>query len=85
MMALIGFMGIPCGLIFNWLYQRIRQWIWPLCLFLNAAGFYMVSNAHVFSALIIGCIVSGIGFGFACILHSSYCSWTCAYDLWANA
>lgn len=27
MMALIGFMGIPCGLIFNWLYQRIRQWI----------------------------------------------------------
>lgn len=64
MMALIGFMGIPCGLIFNWLYQRIRQWIWPLCLFLNAAGFYMVSNAHVFSALIIGCIVLGIGFGF---------------------
>lgn len=50
-----------------------------------AAGFYMVSNAHVFSALIIGCIVSGIGFGFVCILHSSYCSWTCAYDLWANA
>lgn len=27
MMALIGFMGIPRGLIFNWLYQRIRQWI----------------------------------------------------------
>jgi predicted MFS family arabinose efflux permease len=61
MMAIIGFMGIPCGLIFNWLYQRIKQWIWPLCLLFNVV-FYMISNAHVFDMLLVGCIILGTGF-----------------------
>lgn len=64
MMALIATMGIPCGMSFNWLYSKLKKWIWIICLFLNALGFYLVSISRNFCIFLFGSIVLGLGFGF---------------------
>ena len=64
MMALIAIMGIPCGLSFDWFYSHLKKWIWPICLFINAAGFYLISISRNFAILLVGSIILGLGFGF---------------------
>lgn len=63
MLAVIAITGIPCGIAFNWLYTKLHQWIWVLCMILNALGFYLISSARNTYLLVVGCIVLGAGFG----------------------
>ena len=63
MLAVIAIMGIPCGMSFNWLYNRLNKWIWPICLLLNATGFFLISISRDFGILVVGCVILGLGFG----------------------
>lgn len=63
MLAVIAITGIPCGIAFNWFYIKLHQWVWVLCMVLNALGFYLISSARNTFVLVVGCIVLGAGFG----------------------
>ena len=63
MLAVIAITGIPCGIAFNLFYIKLHQWVWVLCMVLNALGFYLISSARNTFVLVVGCIVLGAGFG----------------------
>lgn len=63
MMAIIAITGIPCGMLFNYLYTKLGNWIWIICLIFNASGFYLISISRTMLLLIIGSLILGAGFG----------------------
>ena len=63
LLALLAAIGIPISAAFDWLEQRLHQFVFPLCLAFNAGGFFLISTAHHFWILVIGCIILGSGFG----------------------
>lgn len=63
LLALLAAIGIPISAAFDWLEQRLHKFVFPLCLAFNAGGFFLVSTAHHFWILVIGCIILGSGFG----------------------
>ena len=63
LLALLAAIGIPISAAFDWLEQRLHQFVFPLCLAFNAGGFFLISTAHHFWILVTGCIILGSGFG----------------------
>lgn len=64
----LSFMRIPAviaGILLAWIMRNLKDWTMPFATIIMASGYLIIAYSHSFVILMIGCLVVGLGGGFA--------------------
>lgn len=64
-LALMRIPAIVAGLTLAWIMRNLKDWTMPFATLIMAAGYVVIACSTTFPALMAGCLIVGLGGGFA--------------------
>ena len=64
-LALMRIPAIITGALLAWIMRKLKNWTIPLAAFIMAAGYGIIAYSETFPVLLAGCLIVGVGGGFA--------------------
>lgn len=64
-LSLMRIPAIASGILIAWLMRKLGDWTVPFAAIIMALGYFIIANAYSYSVLMLGCLVVGLGGGFA--------------------
>ena len=64
-LSLMRIPAIIAGVMLAWIMRNLKDWTMPFATLIMASGYLIIAYAHSYSILMIGCLVVGLGGGFA--------------------
>ena len=64
----LAFMRIPAiiaGVLLAWIMRNLKDWTMPFATVIMASGYMIIAYSETFPVLMVGCLVVGLGGGFA--------------------
>ena len=64
-LALMRIPAIITGALLAWIMRNLKNWTIPLASFIMAIGYAIIAYSETFPILLVGCLIVGVGGGFA--------------------
>lgn len=64
-LSLMRIPAIMAGVMLAWIMRNLKDWTMPFATLIMASGYLIIAYAHSYGILMIGCLVVGLGGGFA--------------------
>lgn len=64
-LSLMRIPAIISGILIAWFMRKLKDWTVPFAAVIMAAGYFIIANAYTYNVLMLGCLVVGLGGGFA--------------------
>ena len=64
-LSLMRIPAILAGILLAWLMRNLKDWTMPFATLIMAAGYLVIAYAESYGVLMAGCLVVGLGGGFA--------------------
>lgn len=64
-LSLMRIPAIIAGVMLAWIMRNLKDWTMPFATLIMASGYLIIAYAHSYGILMIGCLVVGLGGGFA--------------------
>lgn len=64
-LSLMRIPAIISGVLIAWLMKKLGDWTVPFAALIMAGGYLIIANAYTYDILMLGCLVVGLGGGFA--------------------
>lgn len=64
-LSLMRIPAIISGMLIAWLMKKLGDWTVPFAAVIMAGGYLIIANAYTYDILMLGCLVVGLGGGFA--------------------
>lgn len=64
-LSLMRIPAIIAGVMLAWIMRNLKDWTMPFATLIMASGYLIIAYAHSYGILMVGCLVVGLGGGFA--------------------
>lgn len=64
-LAVMRIPAIVAGIMLAWIMKNLKDWTMPFATVIMASGYLIIAYSHSFNILMAGCLVVGLGGGFA--------------------
>lgn len=64
-LSLMRIPAIAAGIMLAWIMRNLKDWTMPFATLIMASGYLIIAYSHSYFILMIGCLVVGLGGGFA--------------------
>lgn len=64
-LSLMRIPAIIAGIMLAWIMRNLKDWTMPFATLIMASGYLIIAYSHSYDILMIGCLIVGLGGGFA--------------------